>query len=201
MSKISDAPDPYARAGTHRVRELEALVRAHAPLMDALALCRDLLSVEAWIGAGAVRNAVWDRAHGRAPALAGDVDVVFFEAASAREADEDHRRRLAAARPAITWEVVNQAHVHAWYRDCFGRKVAPLESLAQGVATWPDTATALAVRLEYDGSLRVLAPCGLDDLFDLVLRWNPVRVSHADFLARVRAKGWLERWPRLRLAD
>lgn len=183
------------------VQALAALLRNNAPLMDALALCRDAMPEGACIGAGAIRNTVWDCLHGRAPGLANDVDVVFFDARLGREADADLARLLRAARPGLDWDVVNQAHVHEWYRDAAGREVAPLASLLQGVATWPETATAVAVRLDHDGSLRVLAPCGLDDLLGMLLRWNPVRASHAAFMARVRSKCWLERWPRLRLVD
>lgn len=180
---------------------LAAMVRADATLMDLLALCRDALPVPAWIGAGAVRNAVWDHLHGRPPQAAGDVDVVFFDADLAPSADAKFARRLATARPDVRWDVVNQAHVHRWYRDCFGRDAAPLASLEQGIATWPETATALAVRLDVADDLHVIAPFGLVDLFGPTLRWNPARASHADFLARVHGKGWLRRWPRLRLAD
>jgi hypothetical protein len=180
---------------------LERVLRANEALMEALALCRDLLPGGAWIGAGAVRNSVWDHLHGRAPGLAGDVDVVFFDTGIGLDADSVFQRTLAAARPDIGWDVSNQAHVHTWYRACFGKDVPALATLAQGIATWPDTATAVAVRMDDDGNLEVVAPFGLDDLFDLVLRWNPARVGFEDFEARIAAKGWLARWPRLHLIE
>jgi hypothetical protein len=181
------------------VERLAQVVRSNEALMDALAICRDLLPVTAYIGAGAVRNSVWDHTHGRAPGLAGDVDVVFFDAAIGRAADGEFQRRLEAARPDICWDVANQAHVHSWYRDCFGKDVPALASLAQGIGTWPDTATAIAVRLDQNDKLELIAPFGLDDLFGLALRWNPARVGLAEFERRIAAKRWLERWPRLRV--
>lgn len=180
---------------------LERVLRSNAALMEALALCRDLLPVGAWIGAGAIRNSVWDHLHGRAPGLAGDVDVVFFDAGIGPDADSAFQRRLEAARPDIAWDVANQAHVHTWYRACFGKDVPALATLAQGIASWPETATAVAARLDRDGSLDLIAPFGLDDLFGLSLRWNPARVGFDEFSRRIEAKRWLERWPRLRLID
>ncbi|SFG37544.1 hypothetical protein SAMN05518865_111136 [Duganella sp. CF458] len=167
--------------------------------MATLALCRKQLPVDAYIGAGAIRNCIWNHVHGYPRGQAGDVDVVYFDAAMAPGADAEFTRRLQAAQPATQWEVTNQAHVHLWYRDYFGQEVAPLATLAQAVASWPDTATAVAVRLRDDGQFDVVAPFGLDDLFELQLRWNPGRISRADFLARIQAKQWLAHWPRLRV--
>jgi hypothetical protein len=180
-----------------RLAELREILEADARLMAALALCRDLLPVTAWIGAGAIRNTVWDHLHGRAPGPLGDIDVVFHDAALPPEADAGFAAMLHAACPDLAWDVTNQAHVHRWYGDYFGKDVAPFASLAEGIASWPDTATAIAVRLATDGSIDVLAPFGLNDLFGLVLRWNPVRVSAETFMTRIHAKQWLARWPNL----
>jgi hypothetical protein len=75
--------------------------------------------------------------------------------------------------------------------------VTPLASAADGVATWPETATAVAVRLLADDRIQVVAPCGLDDLFGLVCRRNPSRVGVEHYRRRVRDKRIAERWPRV----
>ena len=60
-------------------------------------------------------------------------------------------------------------------------------------------ATAVAVRLLPDDRLQVVAPCGLDDLFGLVCRRNPRRVSVAHYHRRLRDKRVTERWPRVEI--
>jgi hypothetical protein len=45
------------------------------------------------------------------------------------------------------------------------------------VSTWPETATSIAVRLLANDELHVVAPCGLADLFGMVLRRNPRTVK------------------------
>ena len=55
---------------------------------------------------------------------------------------------------------------------------------------------AVAVRLEADDSLTVIAPFGLEDLFAMRLRRNPTRAS-ANF-ERV-AQGAKTRWPELEI--
>ena len=69
-------------------------------------------------------------------------------------------------------------------------------STADAVATWPETATAVALRLTHDDRLVVEAPCGLGDLLGMVHRRNPRRVSVEEYRRRLATKRIAERWPR-----
>ena len=102
-----------------------------------------------------------------------------------------------AAAPELPWEAKNQAAVHRWYPARFGMEVPPLESSADGVATFPEVATCVGVRLLADDDLLVVAPYGLGDLFAGVVRHNPARVSAASYAVRLASKDWARRWPRL----
>lgn len=93
----------------------------------------------------------------------------------------------------------NQAAVHTWYERLFGYPVAPVSSAAEGVATWPETATAVAVRLHGDGELELTAPYGLRDLLTGVCRRNPQRVSVEQYHRRLDAKRVSTRWPKVRI--
>ena len=110
-----------------------------------------------------------------------------------------HAKRLQAQQPHVDWEVTNQATIHLWHRRDQGLEVPPHRSVSEGLATWPETATAVAVRLNAAGSLEVLAPFGLADLFELLLRHNPTLVPVDVFWRRVRERRWRERWPELRV--
>ena len=94
--------------------------------------------------------------------------------------------------------MVNQANVHHWYTRADEQSIAAYTSLSEAISMWPETATAVAVRLCEDGRLEVLEPLGLADLFELKLRWNPRMVSHTVFLQRMQSKGFLHKWPKLR---
>jgi hypothetical protein len=88
--------------------------------------------------------------------------------------------------------------VHTWYHAKFGGEpVAALASIADAVATWPETATAVAVRLPAGGDARieVCAPLGLADLLGGVWRRNPRRVSLDVSLARLARHQPARRWP------
>jgi len=179
---------------------LERLVRSNPWLMEVLVAARDVDPPDWLVGGDVLRGLVWDRLHGRPPGGPRDVDLAFFDPARldpARDAEVESalRRRL----DGVPWDAKNQAAVHTWYGRVFGGEVAPLTSSADGVATWPETATAVAVRLLPDDRLQVVAPCGLDDLFGLVCRRNPRRVGVQHYQRRLRGKRVAERWPRVRV--
>ena len=57
--------------------------------------------------------------------------------------------------------------------------------------------TAVAVHLHADDRLEIVAPCGLEDLFNLVCRRNPRRITIDHYHRRVRDKRIAERWPKV----
>lgn len=128
-----------------------------------------------------------------------DIDVVFHDPDHPPSHDALVARALAQRMPDLRWEVVNQAWVHTWHRDGHGNAAPALASLAQALASWPETATAIAAWLDESGGLVLMAPLGLDDLMALRLRHHPVLTTRAQFLARMDGKGWLARWPKLQV--
>lgn len=189
--------------GASDAERLAALARATPWFMRALASVR-CLGLRDWcIGAGAVRNLVWDALHAHAaPSHLPDVDVAFFDAADLTAASDAHlQQRLQALAPELPWEVTNQAGVHRWFEQCFGHPVAPLDSLHAAVASWPEYATAVGLWLGDDDTLHVIAPHGLDDLFAMVVRRNPARVSVETYRQRVASKRYAQRWPRVQVVE
>jgi hypothetical protein len=169
--------------------------------MEALIAVRDTLPVHAYIGAGALRNAVWDALHGHiSGGPPADIDVVFFEPDDlSQERDRIWQTDLFSGWPHFTWDVTNQAGVHLWYEHYFGRSVPAANTLAEGIATWPETATAVAVRLTDDNGLEFVAPFGLTDLMAMVVRWNPTHASREAYLSRVEQKQFQRRWPQVQV--
>ena len=179
--------------------ELAAIARGSAWFMRALEAA-SALHLKSWcIGAGAVRNLVWDHLHGfERPSPLADVDVAYFDPDDLRPETEAQLQALLAARaPDVPWEVTNQAAVHLWFEGHFGHAVSALDSLEQAVASWPEYATSVGIVLTEESTIEVIAPHGLQDLFDIRVRRNPARVSVATYRLRVAEKRYAERWPRV----
>ena len=169
--------------------------------MRALRAVRSVAPPEACIGSGAVRNAVWDALHGYSkPSFLADVDVPYFDPDDLSEASEKrYERRLMALEPDFSWDVKNQAAVHLWFHKVFGHEVEPLYSMRYAASTWPEMALAVAVGLREDDTITITAPLGLDDLFAMVVRRNPRRVSNETYERRIAEKKYPDRWPGVRI--
>jgi hypothetical protein len=171
-------------------------------LMAALRAARDVDAPDWLISAGAIRDAVWDAYHDRPPAAPRDVDLGYFDAGDlSPQRDQAVEAALRACTPEIPWDARNQAAIHVWYPRRFGTWVEPFASTAGAVATFPETASCVGVRLRDDDAIEIVAPYGLGDLLGCVCRHNPTRVSREFYERRLGEKGWRERWPRLRFIE
>ena len=170
---------------------------AHNPrMMRCLAVLAAHGPAGAWIGAGFVRNAVWDHFSGQvteATPLA-DLDVVLHDPAIATaEHDARIEAALSTAAPDLPWSVRNQARMH----ERNGHR--PYRDVEDALTHWPETATAIAARLGPKG-VEILAPFGVEDVLEMIIRPTPAFSTKPEIpLARLEAKGWLTRWPSLRL--
>ena len=179
---------------------LAALLASEPWLMRALEAVAGSGLPAAWIGAGVIRDVVWGQCHGGFdPSAVKDVDVAFFD-----PDDLTMERDLGAQETLLRiadlpWEATNQAAVHTWYHHYFGGPpVEPFASVHDAVATWPETATCVAVR-HGPGGMEVCAPHGLADILDGVWRVNRVRVTPDISRARLARQRVRVRWPQVRV--
>lgn len=172
-------------------------------LLDDLLRMKALYTVQAlklndgWIGAGFVRDAVWDHLHGYGQKpVSGDVDVVWFDSERCHPAhDSCLEEKLNQQSSTFNWSVKNQARMHQ--RNGHG----PYLSTENALLYWPETATAVAVRVGGANKIEIIAPYGLGDLFELRLRPTPQFESEKldIFRQRLATKRWAERYPMLQL--
>jgi hypothetical protein len=181
-----------------RLAELQALIASDHARMRVLEHVSSLGLPDCWVAAGFVRNAVWDHLHGFAVAtLPQDIDVIWFDPAdAARTRDAGLEQALRVRDGTLAWSVKNQARMHARNGDL------PYRSATDAMWYWPETATAVGVRLAPDGAIDIAAPWGLDDLFQMLVRPTDrfLGEKYPVYLERVRAKQWQVLWPALTVA-
>jgi hypothetical protein len=180
-----------------RLAELQALIASDHPRMRILRLVRELDLPDCWVAAGFVRNRVWDHMHQRSRSpLPTDIDVIWYDP---HKADSERDAALEAALRAkdntLGWSVKNQARMHQRNAD------EPYRSAVDAMSYWPETATAIGVRLGDRSVIEVAAPFGLDDLFELAVRPTErfVTEKYSVYLDRIHAKKWQTTWPRLKI--
>ncbi len=171
------------------------------PVVEAvLALAAEMALPDWYLGAGGVSQTVWNLRHGF-PAEEGikDYDLVYFDPADlSEEAREGVEREVASrlAMPEVVLDVHNEARVHLWYQQRFGRSIDAYRSTEHAIATWPTTASSVGVRRQSDNFV-VCAPFGLSDLVGMVVRPNKAIVSQDVY--EEKSQRWQRRWPRLRI--
>lgn len=180
--------------------EQEQIVRIAVQSSDnAMTILKVLREIgpDFFAGGGLVRNLVWDRLHGyKVETPNDDVDVIYFDKDNfSKEHDQALESRLRSASPNIVWSVKNQARMHTHNSE------DPYVSLEDAVARWPETCTAILCRLDVADQLHFVAPFGFDDLVRLLVVPAPnFHDRQAAIVKRIRDKGWITRWPKLRIA-
>lgn len=147
----------------------------------------------AWIGAGFVRNLVWDHFHGqKSDCRTTDLDVLWFDIDNTLpEIDMELEEHLRTLDPSFNWSVKNQARMHIRNHD------TPYIDVIDAMRHWPETATAIATQRQMN-SCHLIAPFGYDDISGMVLRPTS-RLPHklTAFRDRIESKQWQTRWPKL----
>lgn len=167
--------------------------------MRLLKIVREIGLPDSFIGAGAVRNLVWDSLHSytkRTPL--NDVDVIYFDSSDlSSEKDLEIWKKFREIEPNINWNVFNQARAHI--KD--PKRDAAL-STEEGVAYWSETPTCIGVRLNSDDSFSICAPYGIQDLMNLIVRPIPEPRQNLElYNERVTQKNWGNIWPKLNILD
>lgn len=172
----------------------EALLRADPLRMACLWAARELALPDWALGAGFVRNLIWDHLHQKAePTPLNDIDLIYLDPGDPEGADErEHEAWLAVRVPGQHWEVRNQARMHV------RQQVPPFASSLEALSHWVEVPTCIGVRLLANDEFEWLAPHGFGHNWSLRVSANPrCRQESRIFIDRIRDKQWQRIWPAL----
>jgi uncharacterized protein len=152
-----------------------------------------------YLVAGCLYQTVWNVVTGQPPeAGIPDYDLAYFDPSDlswdAEDAVIQAGHEIFAGLPAPV-QIRNQARVHLWYEPKYGIPCPPHDSAEAAIDTFEATTACLGVRLLPGGNLRIYAPHGFADVFNLVARPNPVLAPRHVYEAKTTR--WREQWPGL----
>jgi uncharacterized protein len=177
--------------------EVARLIAGNPEMRHHLRLVAELNLPDCWVGAGFIRNRLWDALNGWPPKeIRTDVDVVYFDPLPASpRMDQLLQRQLKARAGTVDWSVKNQARMHSRNGD------RPYNDTIDALRHWPETATAIAARA-IPGGIEVIAPYGVADLMNGIVRPTPAFANKLElYQHRIATKGWLVRWPHLQVLN
>lgn len=168
------------------------------PIVSATIAAACELDLPDWlVVSGVLYNAVWNALTGRPPGHGTkDIDLFYFDDTDLSYAAEDAVIRR--AEPHFTHlplpvEIRNQARVHLWYPQKFGRICPRYRDSAHSLAYFASTTHAVGLRVEADGMPVLVAPFGLEPVFAFRVVPNHSLDNEATHLEKgVRAK---RMWP------
>jgi hypothetical protein len=183
----------------------EQITEFHAALDRNRTLTRVLagaaqLDLPGWyLVAGCLYQTVWNVVTGRPPEEGIlDYDLAYFDDSDLSWVAEDaviQEGRLKFGDLAVPVQIRNQARVHLWYERKFGVRCPPHTSTEAAIDSYEATTASLGVRITAGGRWRIYAPYGLADVFNLVVRPNPVLAPRHVYEAKTAR--WRAQWPAL----
>jgi uncharacterized protein len=185
----------------HRLDDLVGLIRRDPWMMAILWTAKSINLPDWWVCAGFVRSKIWDVQHGyikRTPIP--DIDVIYFDKINIDEAmEKELEDQLRNAMPDVPWSVKNEARMH------LANNIPPYSSAVDAISKFPETATALGVKLDNLNNLVIAAPHGIDDVMNLRVKPTPYFLESEErvkkYKERIRVKNWKRNWPKLDVAE
>nr|WP_240035102.1 nucleotidyltransferase family protein [Neobacillus notoginsengisoli] len=166
-------------------------------MMEILKAAKTLNLPDWWICAGFVRSKIWDTLYGFIERTAiPDVDVIYFDKGDLTESTEKIlEKKLKSLFPGIPWSVKNEARMH------LVNNIPPYTSSVDAISKFPETATALGVKLNHEHQVVLTAPCGIDDVIHFRVKPTTFFAETEERIAiyqeRITKKNWKSIWPKI----
>lgn len=175
------------------------IIRNDEKMMEILRVVRSLHLPDWWICAGFVRAKIWDTLHGYSDRTqTPDVDVIYFDEKQINESIEKSlEARLHSIMPDIPWSVKNEARMHVV------NHIEPYTSSVDAISKFPETATALGVKIDEEDQIFLTAPCGIKDVISMEVKptdfFTETKERAAIYEDRLKQKNWKSIWPKIKV--
>ncbi|PYZ91761.1 hypothetical protein CR194_19255 [Salipaludibacillus keqinensis] len=168
-------------------------------MMEILQTAKSLNLPDWWICAGFVRAKIWDSLHNFSErTTTADVDVIYFNAEKMDEREEKKWEQLLSdLLTDVPWSVKNEARMHVV------NNIPPYTSSVDAISKFPETVTALGMKIDEDGKVLLTAPCGIDDLLNMQVKPTPYFKKTKEraniYEQRLREKNWQATWRKVQV--
>lgn len=182
-------------------KDVITLIQKDKWMMDLLKCAKSLNLPDWWICAGFVRSKIWDVLHDfdeRTPLP--DIDVIYYDQSNVEKGvEKKHEEALKRLLSTVPWSVKNQARMHITNNS------SPYSSSVDAIAKFPETATALGVKLDEGDNVILTAPHGIQDVVNLIVKPTLYFLESKDrmlmYEKRVKAKNWQATWRNIEVMD
>lgn len=166
-------------------------------MMDILKSVKSLNLPDWWVCAGFIRSKIWDMLHNfNERTSIPDIDVIYFDPTNINELEEKRlEETLKSLVPKTPWSVKNEARMH------IKSNMPPYSSSVDAISKFPETATALGVKLDEKDNVILTAPYGIRDVVNLEVKPTPFFTKTKEraeiYENRIAKKNWKSIWYKL----
>ena len=191
----------YTRYMMWTEKEIRCALFKDKDIRKILQILVELQLKDSWICAGTVRNFIWNLLSNQEGFdKETDVDIIFFDKAVSYEETCQIELELKKKYPQYKWEVKNQVYMHV-----HSPNTLPYTSSQDAITKYPETCTAVGIRLSNDGELELFSPYGLESIASFAVRPTPhFQVDEkrmVTYRQRLAKKDWFRKWPRLHVYE
>lgn len=152
-----------------------------------------------YVAAGCINQTVFNYYHGNDLCFGiEDFDIVYFDDDTSYEKEDEIIKYLEnlISNLNIKCDIKNEARVHLWYGEKYGKEIEPYKNIEDAVSSWGTSITCVGVRLE-NNKLIVCCPYGLNDLFDMTIR--PIKKQYTKDQYEIKTKKWKSKWNKINI--
>jgi uncharacterized protein len=180
-------------------KKIIQLVKEDKWMMDILISAKSLNLPDWWVCAGFVRSKIWDTLHEFTERTSiPDIDVIYFDQSNRDELKEKKLEdRLRKMHPNVPWSVKNEARMHVV------NHIPPYTSSVDAISKFPETATALGLKLDEKDNIVLAAPCGIKDVINLEVKptqyFTETKERAVIYEERIIKKNWKSIWSKIKV--
>ena len=150
--------------------EFQSIIKQSDPIKEALRWLNSIQLPNAFVCAGCLQQTVFNHLHGYdISANIKDIDIAFFDSNDlSSEYEQKMEEQFLIDFPGINIkpDIKNQARVHLWYKEKFGRGIEPYIDIFHAIDTFPTTSTTIGIRATRQ-SFNIYSTFGLSDLMSI----------------------------------
>ncbi|WP_373951321.1 nucleotidyltransferase family protein [Vibrio pomeroyi] len=178
-------------------KQLEYLIHQVPELVETAKVCREVGLPSFYIAGGVITQVIWNSIENK-PLLdqVKDFDIVYFDSSQIASEGEFKSRIRSRLSHIVDIDVKNQATIHERYSTKFGCSIQPYERVEQGIESWL-SAFAIGFTIEQSNHVRIFAPYGLEDAFNMLIKPNKRAMTEANY--NKMTASYKARWPQVRV--
>ncbi|HCM1508105.1 TPA: nucleotidyltransferase family protein [Vibrio parahaemolyticus] len=178
-------------------QKLKHLIQQVPELIETAEACREVGLPNFYIAGGAITQIIWNSIESKSLlAQVKDFDVVYFDSSSHVTEDEFKNRISSRLSHSVDVDVKNQAIIHERYSKRFGCSIQAYERVEQGIESWL-SAFAIGFTLDSSGNIKLFAPYGLEDAFNMLIKPNKKAMTEVNY--NKMTAGYKARWQQVQV--